>query len=509
MEEKSRNIRRLLINSMIMYLRMILLMMITLYISRLAINLLGIEKFGLYSVISGFVLLGGVLTNILESTTQRFLSKALGENKKTVTQIFQSCLSAHIFLSLIAVVIIEVLGWWFINYKLVQEIVSIKEVFIIFTMSVITFFISVIASPFYAALISLERANLYAIFTISDALLKILFINMVDYLPYDTIIGYSVAILAAVLVNRITILMFFIVRLPLFNCKLTLNFHQVRGIIAFAMWNMWGGAATVLNSQGVNVLINVFFGVVFNTARAITSQINSAVLQITNSIQLTISPQIVKSYFSNDASYLNALIIYTSKINVYLTVLIISVLSTNINFLLKIWLNEYPLITATFINLMFIELFVNCFSASLSTLIQATGKIKNYQLVVGGMMLVNMPLCLVILKVYNNVELVYYVAILIASICLALRLYFIKLLTSISVLQYIKKVIIPGVIIVSLCTTIQHQFLNESSDIKSVLFNSVSSLIILVLLVLLIGIDKVERTYLLNLGKKYFFKVKK
>lgn len=181
-----------------MYLRMILLMVITLYISRLAINLLGIEKFGLYSVISGFVLLAGVLTNILESTTQRFLSKALGENKKNVSQIFQSCLSAHIFLSLIAVVIIEILGWWFINHKLVQEIISTNDVYIIFTMSVVTFLISVIASPFYAALISLEKANLYAIFTISDVLLKVAFINMVAYFPYETIIGYSFAILAAV-----------------------------------------------------------------------------------------------------------------------------------------------------------------------------------------------------------------------------------------------------------------------------------------------------------------------
>lgn len=509
MENRSRNIRRLFINSMIMYLRMILLMVITLYISRLAINLLGIEKFGLYSVISGFVLLAGVLTNILESTTQRFLSKALGETKKNVSEIFQSCLSAHIFLSLIAVIIIQVFGWWFINYKLVQEIISTYEVFIIFTMSVITFLISVIGSPFYAALISLEKANLYAIFTISDALLKVVFINMVDYLPYDTIIGYSVAILVAVLINRMAIITFFIVKLPVFNCSPTFKFLKIKEIIAFAMWNMWGGAATVLNSQGVNVLINVFFGVVFNTARAITSQINSAVLQITNSIQLTISPQIVKSYFSDDANYLNALVIYTSKINVYLTVIIISVLSTNVSFLLKIWLNEYPLITVTFINLMFVELFINCFSASLSTLIQATGKIKNYQLVVGGMMLINMPLCLLLLKIYNNVELVYYVSILIAFICLALRLYFIKILTRISISQYIKKVIIPGVIVISLCLIIQRQLLNESTSIESVLFNSFSTLIILMPLILLIGIDKVERTYLLNLGRKYFSKVTK
>ncbi|EPK7282397.1 MATE family efflux transporter [Citrobacter farmeri] len=509
MDGRSKNIRRLLVNSLIMYLRMILLMVITLYISRLAINLLGIEKFGLYSVISGFVLLAGVLTNILESTTQRFLSKALGENKKNVSQIFQSCLSAHIFLSLIAVVIIEILGWWFINHKLVQEIISTNDVYIIFTMSVVTFLISVIASPFYAALISLEKANLYAIFTISDVLLKVAFINMVAYFPYETIIGYSFAILAAVLVNRMAIITFFIVKLPLFNCRPTFKFKKIKEVIAFAMWNMWGGAATVLNSQGVNVLINVFFGVIFNTARAITSQVNSAVLQITNSIQLTISPQIVKSYFSDDVNYLNALVIYTSKINVYLTLIIISILSTNVSFLLKVWLNEYPLITVEFINLMFVELFVNCFSASLSTLIQATGKIKNYQLVVGGMMLVNMPLCLLLLKIYNNVELVYYVAILISLICLALRLYFIKILTRISVSQYIKRVIVPGIIVISLCLTIQHQLLSESSDIKSVLFNSILTVIILVPLVLFIGLDRIERAYLLNLGRKYFSKVNK
>lgn len=509
MDGRSKNIRRLLVNSLIMYLRMILLMVITLYISRLAINLLGIEKFGLYSVISGFVLLAGVLTNILESTTQRFLSKALGENKKNVSQIFQSCLSAHIFLSLIAIVIIEILGWWFINHKLVQEIISTNDVYIIFTMSVVTFLISVIASPFYAALISLEKANLYAIFTISDVLLKVAFINMVAYFPYETIIGYSFAILAAVLVNRMAIITFFIVKLPLFNCRPTFKFKKIKEVIAFAMWNMWGGAATVLNSQGVNVLINVFFGVIFNTARAITSQVNSAVLQITNSIQLTISPQIVKSYFSDDVNYLNALVIYTSKINVYLTLIIISILSTNVSFLLKVWLNEYPLITVEFINLMFVELFVNCFSASLSTLIQATGKIKNYQLVVGGMMLVNMPLCLLLLKIYNNVELVYYVAILISLICLALRLYFIKILTRISVSQYIKRVIVPGIIVISLCLTIQHQLLSESSDIKSVLFNSILTVIILVPLVLFIGLDRIERAYLLNLGRKYFSKVNK
>ncbi|WP_190319082.1 O146 family O-antigen flippase, partial [Escherichia coli] len=426
MKANTSNTKRLFFNSIIMYLRMILLMLITLYISRVTINTLGIEKFGLYSVISGFVLLAGVFTNILESTSQRFLSKSLGEGGN-VSSIFESCISTHIVLSLIAALLIEMLGVWFINYKLRQDVISINEVYIIFHLSVITFVVTVITSPFYAALISFENVNYYSIFTLCDVISKVVGISLAPQLPWEITINYAAMILITTLVNRVILTSCFVMRYPKLGCRPSLDFCQMKNILSFAVWNMWGGAATVLNSQGINIVINVFFGILFNSARAITSQINSAILQLTNSIQLALNPQIVKTYFKDNSYYLNQLIICSGKINVYLTLLIICVFLPNINFLLTVWLGNFPVMTILLIKLMFIELFINSFSASLSSLIQATGKIKIYQMVVGGVMLLNLPLCLLILSIFKEVEIVYLVAIFVALVCLVLRLIFVNM----------------------------------------------------------------------------------
>ena len=272
---------------------------------------------------------------------------------------------------------------------------------------------------------------------------------------------------------------------------------------------MWGGTATVLNNQGINVLINIFFGVVFNTARAITAQINSAILQITNSIQLALNPQIIKSYCKRENEYLNQLTIYTSKINVYLTIYIIAIIYPNTKFLLDLWLKEYPVITIDFINLMLIDLFINSFSGALVSVIQATGRIKKYQLVVGGTMLINFPLCWSLLHVYENPLLVYYVAIFISVICMILRFYFVKIQTEIKIKEVILKVVFPGAFIIFTTLILQKIFIISTGHYLSILLNILTTTICFSLAVYLVGLDKKERKYLSEVLLKVVRKVVK
>lgn len=509
MASNNSNLRKLFVNSFVMYVRMILLMCLTLYISRVAIDVLGVARFGLYSVISGFVLLAGILTNILESTTQRFLSTHIDDDETLLSDTFRTCFSTHILLSLVAVLLIEVAGWYFINFKLKQNVILLEDIYIVFNLSVLAFFISIIFSPFYAALISFEKTNVYSLFTISEVVIRLVFILIAPLFPGEIIVNYALAIVLSVIINRGMLFIYFINAFSYIKWMPCFNIREVKIILNFAMWNMWGGTATVLNNQGINVLINIFFGVVFNTARAITAQINSAILQITNSIQLALNPQIIKSYCKRENEYLNQLTIYTSKINVYLTIYIIAIIYPNTKFLLDLWLKEYPVITIDFINLMLIDLFINSFSGALVSVIQATGRIKKYQLVVGGTMLINFPLCWSLLHVYENPLLVYYVAIFISVICMILRFYFVKIQTEIKIKEVILKVVFPGAFIIFTTLILQKIFIISTGHYLSILLNILTTTICFSLAVYLVGLDKKERKYLSEVLLKVVRKVVK
>lgn len=454
---------RLVINGSLMYLRMILIMLLNFYISRLAINYLGSDLYGLVNIITGFVILVSFFTTVLESTAQRYISQSLVLKENT-----QATISTFLFINIVAAVVVSffvyVLGYYYIEYKLIQTVLSTDVVHVIFIYALISFVVNLASSPLMSIFISYEKVGFYALFTFLEVLFKFIFLY---YIPFDVdekVLYYSKVLLFSIVLSRG---LAYFCSLYVFKsiCIVPkLDVIKAKSIFSFTSWNLVGSLAAIANNQGTNLIINMFFSLTVSASRAIALQLNSAIIQVMNSVQLAINPQIYKSYASKDYFYLNKIVILNGRVICFLASVICVVLTGNIDDLLTIWLGKYPNYLELFVTLMLVDVYIISQTSPLVILVQASGRIKTYQLLVGGTMLLNLPLAYFLVSKFSEPIIFYIVPILISCICLILRLIFVSRLKVINVADYCKRVIVKGFIITSIVVMIKllykHQFTN-------------------------------------------------
>lgn len=486
--------KKLAINSLVMYSRMLIIMIITLYISRLSIDYLGIEKFGLFSVISGIVVFGTLITSVLENTAQRYYSEELAKGEDSnILSVIRNFLSINVIVGLFSILVVEVVGLWFIKYKLDLSSINVNDVYIIFNISLLGYFINVITSPILSIFISHEKVKYYAYVSTFEIFLKLFLLINIDFFNGNKIIIYAIILCSCVFISRL--LAYFLAKYKfkryIFIPSLKIDF--LKSVVSYIFWNLFGSLAAIVNNQGINILLNVFFGLTVNTARTISTQISSAINQIINSVQVALNPQIVKSYINKEYKFLSTLLLFNSKIASYLAMLIIVLIYNNINFLLDIWLNDYPKNTILFINLILIDIFIVSFSSALVSLVQATGNIKKYQIVVGCTMMINLPLSYYLLLKYNEPSYVYISSIIISIVSLVLRLWFVKKLNVIKILTFIYEVILKSSIILLIVLIAKDTFIQPAIDSYSLILNFIYTISITFILIFLIGFNLSEK----------------
>ncbi|WP_188008912.1 lipopolysaccharide biosynthesis protein [Grimontia hollisae] len=437
---------RLLINSSVMYLRMILIMLLNFYISRLAINYLGPDLYGLVNVITGFVILISFFTTVLESTAQRYISQSLVLNGDT-----QTTISTFLFINILGAILISffayAIGYYYIEHHLIQTALNNNIVHKVFIYALLTFIINLISSPFMSIFIAYEKVGYYAIFTFLEVMFKFVFLF---YIPFDVderVLYYSKVLFMSVIVSRG---LAYVCALHIFkriSLVPKLNIIKAKEIFSFTSWNLVGSLAAISNNQGTNLIINMFFVLSVSASRAIALQLNSAITQVMNSVQMAINPQVFKSYASKNYTYLNYITILNGRVICFLISLICVALVGNIDDLLRFWLGNYPDYLEDFVMLMLVDTYIISQTSALVTLVQASGRIKTYQLVVGGTMLMNLPLSYFLISELDEPLIFYMVSIFISFICLVQRLVFVGRLKVISIRSYFKKVIMDGIII--------------------------------------------------------------
>lgn len=447
------NNKRIAKNTMYLYFRMLFSMAITLYTSRVVLATLGVEDFGLYNVIGGILSLLSVLKVLVSSGTQRFLNFEMGRGSSddTLLGIFTSSLTVFAIIGALIFVLAETIGLWFLNTYLVIPPDRMFAANVVYQVTIISMFVSLVQIPYTSAIMAHERMDVYGYIGVGEPLARLGLILLMPFMPGDKLIVYSLILLSIFI--GVTLFYVYFCRRNFVECRFRLskNWATCKSLVSFTVWNLIETIANSLSGQGQNILINMFFGPTVNAARAVAYQVNHAVQGFATNFLIATFPQITKSYSAGNYNDYYTLMLRSSKFAFLVMSIFFIPICLNTDYILHIWLKTPPENSALFVNLVIIGMMVRMFSEPLYTGIQATGNIKNYQIFTNVITLLNLPICYILLKIWKEPSLVFYVTIGLSFFYVASRFYFIRKQTSFPVFPFVRMIIfrclIPAAIV--------------------------------------------------------------
>ncbi len=500
LNQTSDNNKRIAKNTLLLYFRMLFMMVVSLYTSRVILNALGVEDFGIYNVVGGVVAMFTVISGSLSAAISRFITYELGKGDQSkLNKIFSASVTIQLLLSLIIVVLIESVGVWFLNAKMTIPADRVTAANWVLQFSIITFVINLISVPYNAAIIAHERMSAFAYISILEAIGKLAIAFFIMWSPIDKLIYYAILMCTVAVIVRLTYGHY---------CKkhfteCTYHFHWDKDILkqmfGFAGWNFIGASSVVFRDQGGNIILNIFFGPTVNAARGIANQVNTAITGFVQNFMTALNPQITKSYASGDGEYMMTLIFQGARLSFYMLLLLSLPVLINTHYILVIWLKIVPEHAVLFVRLILIFAMCESISNPLITAMLATGKIRNYQIVVGGLQLLNLPLSYLCLKTGFVPESILVVAIIISLACLFARLYMLRGMIGLSSILYMKNVFLNVLVVALLSAIIPYMLF---CYMKETFFSFIIITLIAVLCTLVvefyIGCNQKERFFVLN-----------
>lgn len=456
MTSQRENTKRIAKNTLMLYGRMLFSMLVSLYTSRVVLQALGVEDYGIYNVVGGVVAMFSMISSSLSSSVSRFLTFELGKGDTDgLKRVFSTSLSIQLVLAGIIVVLAETIGLWFLNTHMTIPANRLYAANWVFHASVLTFVINLLSVPFSASIVSHERMSAFAYIGILDVVLRLLIVLFIAYsgLGFDRLIVYALLLVGVVCIMQ-AIYWRYCTR-HFLECQLKLSFDvdYWKEMSSFAGWNFIGCTAGLLKEQGVNLLLNLFVGPVLNAARGIALSVNTAVGSFVGNFMTALSPQITKSYAAGEYVFMMSLVERGSRFSFYILFLLALPILFETEFMLTLWLNDFPEHTVNFVRLILLLSLSDVLSNTLITLQNATGKIRNYQIAVGGALMLNFPISYLCLKMGCVPESVFIVALIVSVLCLILRLLFLRRMVQLPVKQYLYSVCL-NVLSVSLISVI-------------------------------------------------------
>lgn len=436
-------------NTLLLYVRMLVTMGVGLYTSRVILNSLGISDYGIYNVVGGVVTMFSFLTGSLSTAVSRFLTYSLGkQNINDLRTVFSTSFYSQLALSLIVLLLAEIIAVWFLNTHLNIPAERLEAANWVIQCSIIIFTINIISVPFNAAIIAHERMSAFAYISILEALLKLLVAYSIYTSPFDKLKSYALMLVLVSIIIQFSYALY---------CKN--NFEECRAfkifdrrlfkeMSDFAGWSLMGNGAYLLNTQGVNIVTNMFFGVTINAARGIADQIKGVIMQFVNNFTTAINPQITKSYASNDTEYLFVLVCKGSKFSYFLLLLFALPILFEAETILKLWLVEYPPYAPVFLRLVLIEQMIDFLGNTTARAVWATGYVKKYYIWVSGLAFLVLPVSYTLFKLGFSPKVSYYVFIVIYCVLIPVRLHILKtLIPTFRPSMFYKEVILPVLLV--------------------------------------------------------------
>lgn len=392
-EETSASNSRIAKNTILLYVRMLITMAISLYTSRVVLATLGVEDFGVYNVVGGVVTMFTLLSGSITSAISRFMTYELGRgDAERLLNVFRTSVTIQILTSAVVLLVAEPIGLWLLNYQLNIPEGRLQAANAVFQCSIVTFILGLISTPYNAAVISHERMSFFAIASVSEAIVRLLLVISLQYVHTDKLITYSIFLTALALAGRIAYGVYCTRNFAECNYKFSLDKALLKEMFSFAGWNLWGSGSYLLMNHGVNLLVNVYFGVALNAARGIAMQVETAIGQFTNNFTQALNPQITKSFAKGDTGRTLKLVFTGSKFSFFLMSVVGLPMIMETDFIVGLWLKDTPAYAVMFIRLTTAIAMLSVVSSTMITAMLATGKIRNYQLVVGGLGMLIFPI---------------------------------------------------------------------------------------------------------------------
>ena len=392
MSTQSANNKRIAKNTLLLYFRMLLTMVVSLYTSRVVLGALGVEDYGIYNVVGGVVAMFSMLSGSLSAAISRFITFELGrKNYERLHKVFCTSINVQLILILILIVLLETVGLWFLNYKMVIPEGRLSAANWVFQLSLITFAVNLLSVPYNAAIVAHEKMEAFAYISIVEAISKLMIAYIIVISTTDKLILYSIMLTLIAIVVRILYGIY--CKKKFIECTYRFIFDRLllKQMFEFSGWNFFGAGSWQLMTQGVNILLNIYFGVSFNAARGIATQVDQAILQFVNNFTTAINPQIIKSYASKNFEYMYSLINQGAKFSFFLILFFAIPFIFETNIILKLWLNNVPKHTVVFVRLAITASMLHVLSNTMVTAMLATSNKKRNQSIVGALEIIKIP----------------------------------------------------------------------------------------------------------------------
>lgn len=500
--DNSVNNKRIAKNTMLLYVRMLFIMAVQLYTSRVILNTLGVVDYGLYNVVGGIVTMFAFLNGAMVTSTQRYITFELGKgNMQRLKEVFTTCVQIHLIISLIIIILGETIGLWFLYEKMVIPADRFSAAMWVYQLSIFTMCIQVMSVPYNSDIVAHEQMGIFAAISVVEVILKLAIVYMLVIGDFDKLTMY--AILIACVQLFIQLLYKRYCNRHFIESKIVRAFDKqlAKEMGEFMGWNIWGNLAASLFGTGLNLLLNVFFGPVVNAARAVAVQVETAIANFSANFLMAVNPQITKLYAQNNLQDMHKLLFRASKFTFILMLAISLPVIVETDMILKVWLKIVPDYTVIFLRLLLAIAIIDSVARPLMTAAAATGDVKLYQSLIGGILLSIVPIAYIVLKLGGSPASVYVVHLVICIIAFLTRLWIIKPMIKLSIRQYFCSVILRCalVLVVSspLCLLVKYLL---PVGIISTIMVCVVCVLVASITSYMLGLDKGERQFVNTKG---------
>lgn len=502
----SNNNKRIAKNTILLYVRMILIMIVTLYTSRVILQSLGVTDFGIYNVVGGVVAMMGILNGAMSASVSRYLTFELGTgNKEQLKRVFSVSIISYLVLAAILFILAETVGLWFVNTQLVISEERMVAANWVYQFSILSAIVLLIENPFLADIQSHERMDAYAYISIIEVVLRLLIAYLIVVIPADRLITYGILLFVSSVIITLSYVFYCLKNFEESHFKIYRGTSSLfKEMISYSGWNLFGSVAGLVKGQGLNILLNVFFNPAVNAARGIAYQVNGALTNFSTSFFTAVRPQIIKYYAQNERQEMFRLVFRSSRFSYYLLFLLSLPIIIEAPFIIQLWLGQLPDYVVPFVRIIILISMVDAIGQPIMTATHATGKIALYQSVLGTMTILIIPISYVFLKLGHSPITVFYVSLSISVFQIFVRLFILNSIVKAPIREYIFKVL--GVcLVVSVASAIVPVSLhyNLPAGWKSSLVICIACVFFTSTSIWLIGMNKSERNMVMN-----FIKVK-
>lgn len=509
--QTSDNNKRIAKNTLLLFFRMLFMMAVSLYTSRVILNALGVDDFGIYNVVGGVVAMFSVISGSLSASISRFITYELGKGDLSkLNRIFSASVTIQLILSLVIVLLVESVGIWFLNSKMAIPADRMIAANWVLQFSIITFVINLISVPYNAAIIAHEKMSAFAYISILEAICKLTVAYLILISPIDKLVFYALLMCLVSVLVRFTYGKY--CKKYFFECNYHFHFDRklLNEMFSFAGWSFVGCSAQILLTQGVNIITNLFFGVTANAARGIATQLDGAIRQLVNNFMIALNPQITKTFAAGEYDYTLKLVYQGAKYSFFLVLFVAIPFLLEIDYILKIWLNVFPDNAPAFVRWTVAIIMADVLSLPIITANAASGKVKKYQLVVGGYNMMIFPIVYVCFAMGFPAYIAYVVHFVVFFTNLFVRIRLMRGILNITYKHYFRYVLIRIIPVLTLGLAFPSIlcYYMENNLLRLVLVITMT-IIELPILIYIIGLKSNERKLIIELIKNKVLKKKK